>query len=77
MGGNGTEYYDRLSGNVGGLGIPTFSKEAELQSALYLVSRQRHDEMFSLNIMRRMRYDEVTTYRCTGSTDESHKSIPS
>ena len=37
---------------------------------LYMVSRQRRDGMFALNIMRKTRYDEVTAYWWTGSTDE-------
>ena len=35
-----------------------------------LVSRQRRDGMFALNIMKKTRYDEVTAYCWTGSTDE-------
>ena len=37
---------------------------------VYMVSRQRRDGMFALNIMRKTRYDEVTAYWWTGSTDE-------
>ena len=42
---------------------------------LYLVSRQRRDGMFTLNIMRKTRYDEVTAYCWTGFTDEFRGNI--
>ena len=41
----------------------------------YLVSRQRRDRMLALNIMRKTRYDEVTTHCWTGSTDGSRGNI--
>ena len=48
---------------------------AMLLSCLYMVSRQRRDGMFALNIMRKTRYDEVTAYWWTGSTDEFRGNI--
>ena len=60
----------RLRVLAGGASLPMYAKYYVSVVYIYMVSRQRRDGMFALNIMRKTRYDEVTAYWWTGSTDE-------